>query len=150
MTKLKTIENKEKNIKLEFNSGIIALIISLIFVFSNHIAQSYQIYYVIYLFFIHQINQAIIFNKWNFNTEYSNRKIWLRIIIITLVLILVFVNFATIHSDFSYYVNLARGKKANTFFSVAIYCFIYFIAYLVGLKRINKHKKPGANQTKND
>ena len=140
MTKLEILENKEKNTKLEFKAGTIALIISLIFVFSNHLAQSYQIYYVIVLFFIHQINQSIIFNNWNFSAEYSRNKIWLRVIIISIVLIIVFLQFARIDSNFSYYFNLPDGKKANTFFSIAIYCGVYFTAYLVGLKKIKKNK----------
>lgn len=137
MTKHEIIENRESNIKLEFKSGVIALIVSLIFVFSNHISQFYQIYYVLCLFLIHQINQAIIFNRWNFSIEYKSSKIWLRIILIMLVLVVVFLNFTSINSDFSYYFNLASGKKANTFFSVAIYCGVYFIMYLVGLKKMN-------------
>jgi len=140
MTKLDTIENKDRNTRLEFTSGILALIISLIFVFSNHIAQPYQIYYVIVLFFVHQIIQSIIFNRWNFNADYKLNKIWLRIAIIIFILILTFFNFATIHSDFSYNFNLPNGKKANTFYSVAIYCGVYFIAYSIGLKRIKKNK----------
>ncbi|MFK8009909.1 MAG: hypothetical protein AB8H03_26375 [Saprospiraceae bacterium] len=135
MNKLEIIENKEKNIKLEFRAGIIALMISLVFVFSNHLAQSYQIYSVILLFFVHQINQSIIFNRWNFNAEFKLSKIWLRIIVIALVLIFTLWNFATIHSDYSFYFNLPRGKKANTFYSIAIYCGIYFIVYLFGLRK---------------
>lgn len=73
MNKLKKIENKERNIKLELSSGIVALIVSLIFVFSNRIGNFYQIYYVIVLFAVHQINQVIIFNKWNFSAEYNNQ-----------------------------------------------------------------------------
>ncbi len=140
MTKLEIIENREKNIRLEISSGIVALIISLGFVFSNHIANSYQIYYVILLFFIHQISQSIIFNKWNFSPEFRKNKIWLRIIIIALILILALFDLASINSDFSYYFKLARGKKANTFISIAIYCGIYFTTYLIGLKRIKKKK----------
>ncbi len=140
MSKLEIIKNKEKNTRLEFKAGIIALITSLIFVFSNHLAQSYQIYYVIILFLIHQINQSIIFNKWNINASYTSRKVWLRIIIISFILIFVFFNFASIHSDYSYNFKLPRGKKANTFYSIAIYCGIYFIIYIIGLKQINKNK----------
>lgn len=137
MTKLEIIENKDKNIRLEFISGIIALVVSLVFVFSNHIAQLYQIYYVIVLFFIHQVVQTIIFNRWNISTEYKSSKLWLRMIIIAVVLIVAFVDFASIHSDFSYYFKLARGKKANTFYSVMLYCGIYLISYLAGLRKKN-------------
>ncbi len=138
MTQLELIENREKNIKQEIISGLIALTISLVFVFSNHISQSYQIYCVIVLFLIHQLNQAIIFNRWNINAEYQKSKIRLRIIIIILVLLLTFLNFATINDDFTYYVHLARGKKANTFYSVAIYCGVYLVAYWLGLRRLIK------------
>lgn len=135
MANLKALENKEKNTKLEFVAGLIALVISLIFVFSNHIAQSYQIYYVIFIFAIHQIIQVIIFNRWNINAEYSSRKILIRIVIIIFILTVVFFDFATINSEFSYNFNLPRGKKANTFYSVAIYGGMYFLVYFARLKR---------------
>ena len=142
MNKLQKIENREKNIKLELSSGIVALIVSLIFVFSNHVGNFYQIYYVIVVFTFHQINQAIIFNKWNFSTEYNSKKIWLRVLIITLVLIVAFIDLGKTGSHYSYYLGFTNDKPRNTFSSIVIYCGIYFMIYFLRLKKINKNQQP--------
>ena len=135
-------KNRENNVKLELISGVFALMVSLIFVFSNHIGNFYQIFYVIYIFIIHQIIQMIFFNRWNFNSEFNSKKLWLRIIIIIFLLIIVFIDLGKIDSHYSYYLGFTNDKRSNTFLSIGIYCAVYFICYLLGLKRINKRKNP--------
>ena len=138
MNKLVRIENRERNIKLELSSGIVALIASLIFVFSNRIGNFYQIYYVIIVFATHQICQAIIFNRWDFSTEFNSKKIWLRILISIFVLIVTFIDLGKIDSNYSYYLGFTNDKPRNTFLSIVQYCVIYLSIYSLRLKRINK------------
>ena len=138
MDKLLRIENRERNIKLEISSGIVALIASLIFVFSNRVGNFYQIYYVVIVFTTHQICQAIIFNRWDFNAEFNSKKIWLRILIGILVLIVAFMDLGKIDSNYSYYLGFTNDKPRNTFLSIALYCVIYLCIYSLRLKRINK------------
>ncbi len=138
MSKLKEIENREKNTRLELSIGFVALVVSLVFVFSNHIGYFYQIYYVIVVFATHQIIQSIIFNRWDFGTNYNSRKIWLRIFIIFLVLTVAFLDLGKIDLNYSNYFGFKNDKPRNTFLSVAIYSGIYLIIYIISLKRFNK------------
>lgn len=137
MDKLQKINNRERNMKLELGSSVIALIASLIFVFSNHIGNLYQIFYVIIVFTIHLITAVLIFNKWNFNTDYSGKKVYIRILIVCLVLIVAFIDLGKISSHYSFYLGFTTDKPRNTFLSVAMYCGIYLFIYVIGLKKIN-------------
>lgn len=132
------IKNKETNIKLELSAGIIALIVSWIFVFSNRIGNFYQISYVFMVFGIHQIIQAIIYNKWNFDFEFNFKKIALRCLIAFFILIIAFMDLGSINKDYSYYFGFTNDKPRNTFLSIVLYCGVYLVIYFLRLKMINK------------
>lgn len=142
MNKHKKIESKETNIKLEVSAGFIALLFSLIFIFSNHIGDLYQIYFVLVVFVVHQITQAIIFNNWSLNTKYKSKKIGLRILIIIVVIFIAFSMLGKINSHYSYYLGFTNDKPRNTFLSIVIYCLVYLTIYSFGLKRISTTNTP--------
>ncbi|HMR88161.1 MAG TPA: hypothetical protein PKD51_08410 [Saprospiraceae bacterium] len=141
INKFQKIENREKNIKLELSSGIVALIVSLFFVFSNHLANFYQIYYVVIIFGIHQVVQLAIFNKFDISPELNSKKIWLRIILSIFFILLTFWDLGQVVYEVNY-IGFRSESGRFTFLSVAIYSVIYFSLYFIQIKIINKNQQP--------
>ena len=119
INKLQKIENREKNIKLELSSGIVALIVSLIFVFSNHLANFYQIYYVVIIFGTHQVVQFAIFGKFDIRPELNSKKLWLRILISIFTLLLTFWDMGQVVYEVNY-IGFRSEYGRFTFLSVAV------------------------------
>jgi len=139
--KLQKIENQENNIRLELISGTIALVVSLIFVFSNHLSTYIQIFYVIFLYFFHLFSQLIIFAFNNFDTKFNREKIMVRVVIIILVLVYSFQfvgSFDLLDLD---HFGFATESRKNIFLSAAIYSGMYFLIYSLGLAIINKNRR---------